>query len=57
MGGFGGPAADDNWEKKTSQLNAVFLVKLFQRVKRLSSLHRHFSNFLKTESRVAFLFF
>ena len=32
------------------------LVKLFQRVKRLSSLQRHFSIFLKTEFRVAFLF-
>ena len=44
-------------KKKTSHLNAVSLVKLFQRVKRLSSLQRHFSIFLKTECRVAFLFY
>ena len=45
MGRFGRPAEDDNKKKKTSHLNAVFLVKLFQPVKRLSSLQRHFSIF------------
>ena len=37
-----------------SQLNALFLVKLFQRVKRLSSLQRHLLNFLKNRVSSSF---
>ena len=34
-------------KKKTSHLNAVFLIKLFQRVKRLSSFLRYLLDFPK----------
>ena len=40
-----------------SQLNVVFLVKLFQRVKRLSSLQRHPLNFLKNRVSSSFSLF
>ena len=58
MGRFGRPAEDDiKQEKKASHLNAVFLVKLFQRVKRLSSLQRHPLNFLKNRVSSSFSLF
>ena len=57
MGRVGRSAEDDNKKKRPVTRMPFFLVKLFQRVKRLSSLQRHFSIFKKTEFRLAFLFF